>query len=456
MRKFAVCSLLALLALCFVGGARPFPKKKHKHKHKAEQAADSTQTTMSAEPPPLTKHERKMLKKKEKHERKLKRRQEKYASHHRSKAPVVKKRQAFVYPATVMRSKYRIDVLADMYLDEIKGDKIPEKAQTGFTFYEGINIAADSLKKAGYNIDIYVHDVSSALEAPDKLISDHLLDSSDLIIAAVMYHDLPALSEYAKAKGINFISALSASDGGVRNDPFFTMIQPSLRTHCEWINADIARKFPGMRVSLLYKDNSEGDMAAYNAFINDDSDRLTYHTLLCNSLPVKDSLNRLFDSTRPNVVIVSVLETNAADSILREITNDFPGTHFEVYGMPSWNTIPGLYKDDAYPNLSVYVPAPFNIDRNSPLAKYVSNCFRKQYGSHTPEMTYRGAETMFWYANLLKQYGTIFNNNYSDNSAAPFTHFDVRPKWDKDGGILYQENTHVFMTRYEGGVSRTE
>ena len=453
-RKLLLFCLLSVLTIHFCHNAIAFPLVKKKHKHKKEQTTD--------QPAPLTRHERKELKKKEKQERKKekserkkKRRDERYASHHKSVA-VVKKRQEFVYPPTVMKPRYRIDVLAQMYLDEIKNDKIPEKGQAGLAFYEGLNIAADSLKRAGYSVDIYVHDVASAAENAEQLISKNILDSSDLIVAAVVSHDIDVLAEYAKAKHINFVSTLSASDGGVRNDQFFTMIQPSLKTHCEWINADIARKFPGMKVGLLYRTATQPDADAYGYITGDDSDRLSFGKLCCNTIPGKDSLSRLFDSTRPNVVLISVLDPMAADSILKELSRDFPATHFEVYGMPSWGNIPNLRKDDAFPNLSINITTPFNIDRSGILGHYIATTFHRDYGGTAPELAYRGFETMYWYAGLLRQYGTIFNNNYSDNAAAPFTHFEVKPRWDKDGQVMYLENAHVFLTRYEGGAYKTE
>ncbi len=151
----------------------------------------------------------------------------------------VKKKNTVTYPKSTLKPMYRIDVLMPMYLDElVKGgsvtfqDKLPEKAMPGMSFYEGINIAADSLKKAGFNIDIYIHDIISASESPELLVSQGKLDSSDLIIGAVLSKDIPVLALYANNRHINFVSALSASDGGVKNSPYLTLVQPSLKSHC--------------------------------------------------------------------------------------------------------------------------------------------------------------------------------------------------------------------------------
>ncbi len=373
----------------------------------------------------------------------------------------VKKLTGFKYPPATTKTRYRIDVLASMYLDELvkqgaATDKIPEKALPGISFYEGLTLAADSLKKAGFSIDIYVHDISSAAESADALVGKGMLDSADLIIGAIPSHDVPVIANYAKNRKINFISTLSPSDGGVRSNKYFTLIQPSLKTHCEWILDDVTKKFPGMKISLLYRNVSEPDEHAFKYLTEDPDVSVQFRQLQCNILPDKASLSLVFDSAKPNVVIISLLDAAAADSLLKKLPQDFPSTHFEVYGMPSWGAISDLHKETAFPNLTVNVTEPFNIDAASPMGKYVMSTYKRNYGGKATEFVYRGFETMFWYANLLKQYGTIFNPMYRDNSTAPFTKFEIRPRRDREGHILYNENIHIYISRYEGGVSKTE
>ena len=464
-RKFIIAFILALLALSFAGtvGADTSKKKHKKHRRTAAQANDST-----AAPEKLTrKEERKKHRadrKKQKQERRQERHREKHeavTNEHKQNQPAGNKPTAFKYPATVMKPRYRIDVLASMYLDELVKsgsatfkDKIPDKALPGVSFYEGISIAADTLKKAGFNIDIYIHDIASASESPEMLISKGIIDSADLIIGAAPAKDVLILADYAKKKKINFISALSPSDGGVKGNKYFTMLQPTLKSHCDWIVDDITKKFPGMKVSLLFRTATEADN---NAYLDITSDvRINFRQYLCNTLPGKQELAAIFDTTRPNIIIVPVLDAAYADSLLKELSRDFPATHFEVYGMPTWGSIADLRKDDAFPNLSINVTTSFSADNSSPATRYLLHSYKDAYGGKASEYIFHGYEAMFWFADLLKKYGTFFNLNYNDNSAAPFTRFDVKPQWDNEGHILYNENRHILLSKYEGGLYRTE
>jgi hypothetical protein len=181
-----------------------------------------------------------------------------------------------------------------------------------------------------------------------------------------------------------------------------------------------------------------------------------YREVKCDSLPDKETLAAVFDTTKPNIVIIPVLDAKYADSLLTVLSHDFPSTHFEVYGMPTWSSISDLRKEHALPNLSINITVPFHVNASSVPGKYVTRAYKKDYGDKVSEMVYRGYETMFWYANLLKRYGTIFNVKYEDNTTAPFTSFEMKPQTDKNGSILFYENKHVFLTKYEAGINKTE
>lgn len=366
------------------------------------------------------------------------------------KVPVAKKKYIVEYPQTTIKSRYRIDVLVQMYLDDlVKGgnvtykDRIPDKAKPGMAFYQGINMAADSLKKAGFKIDIYIHDIASAAEASNELVAKGILDSSDLIIGAVPVTDIPVLADLAGSKHINFVSTLCAVDGNVKNNAYFTMLQPSLKAHCEWIANTVVNRSAGKNILLLYRKTVEADSLAWKDIVNTDTfHKAEIQKISCKTLPTPEKLAAHIDTGKTNIVVMPILDNVYTDSILKLLATTFPSTHFDVYGMPTWNVMSAA-KKKAMSNVSIYLTVPFRCNPASPTAKYIARTFKKDYGGKPTEMVYRGYETMFWYANLLKQYGTIFNEHYADNAFAPFTNFEVKPQWDKDGNLLYNENVHV-------------
>jgi hypothetical protein len=380
------------------------------------------------------------------------------------KASSSRKKQEVYYAPSKFKKRYCVSVIVPLFLDElVRGEsvtfkeKVPDKAVPGLAFYQGVKMAADSLQAGGAMMDINIFDAGSFSESPDMLIEKRRLDSTDLIIGAVEQHDIPSLASYAKKKKINFVSALTNYDGWVKDNQYFTMLQPSVKSHCEFIIDDLSAKYAGQNVTLLYRTASLADDNAALYILNDLYSDVTFRKLLCNSLPDKEMLAGVFDTTRPNILAVSILDPFFADSILQALASNFPNTHFEVYGMPGWNEIPNLKRAGTYGNLTVNVPYPFNFDnKDSALISYIERKYEKEFGGKPSEMVWRGYETMFWYGYLLQEYGTIFNSDYKDISGAPFTKFRIKPRWDRNGSLLYLENKNIYMSVYQGGVYRTK
>ncbi len=369
--------------------------------------------------------------------------------------PVVKKKENIQdYPASVKKDRYRVDVFAQLYLDELVRDgkpvfkgRIPEKAIQGLDFYEGLKLAADTLSNFGYSIDLYVHDITNPAEKPEALIAARKLENTDLVIGAVNAPYIPALANFAAKKKVNFVSALSPTDAGVRNNPYFILLQPSLQTHCQELVAAFNKKHKNKTPILLYRTNVSVDSNAYGYLDIKDGDA---KKVLCNTMPSKAKLQPLLDSTKVNLLIVSILDNDVAEKLLYQLNEWFPQYDFEVYGMPSWKSMNSLRKPDAYPHVVVYITSPFYFDLSTGSGQAVAYGYKKDVGSNKPgEMVFRGYETLYWYGYLLNKYGNIFNDKLKDNTAAPFTRFDIKANKDRENNIDYHENTHLYLYRYQ-------
>ena len=371
-------------------------------------------------------------------------------------AKPVKKKRELVYPATEKKARYRVDIFAPLYLGELVKDdkvtfkgKLPAKALQGLEFYEGIKLAADTLSSFGFDVDVYVHDVTDSTGSPQELINRGGLDSTHLIIGSVPTQYVRPLASFAKKHTVNFISALSPSDADITDNPYFTLLQPTLQSHCEFIVTNIKNKYPGKKPLLLYRTTVPAEQNAFNYVLNANND---VKQLPVNALPTAAQLKPLFDSNGVNIVVVTILDNAYAESLLKLLAGSFPTYKFDVYGMPSWTTISSLKKPGVFTNMAVFITTPFNFDATTMAGQSLANIYKKEYGGMKPgEMVFRGYETMYWYTYLLNKYGTIFNENLGDNGIAPFTRFNIKPKWDKDDNFLYNENQNVYLYRYLDG-----
>ena len=363
------------------------------------------------------------------------------------------KKQTIAYPKTAVKARYRIDVLASVYLDEIAKVhgphgvmKIPPKAVPGLGFYQGVRLAHDSLRKSGAAIDLYLHDIASRRECIDSLLNREKLDSSDLVIAALAPADLPRIASYCQKHQINCVSALSPADGGIRGNKFLTIAQPVLRTHCEFLVNYMANYFADRKVLWLYRNNNTADANAYG-YLNTATEG-TIQKLICNSLPKPEELRRFIGAAPEQTVLIPVIDVVFADSLLRQLNATFPNTRFDVVGMPSWSGLNLQKRAPDYPGMSFYVPAPFQFDPSSPAVRNCEKKYKSAFSGTADEYVFRGYETVLWYSQLLSSFGTIFNNDYLDGGEALFTLFHVQPSYDSHGQFLYDENKNIYMLHY--------
>ncbi len=369
-------------------------------------------------------------------------------------------RAARSYPASEFKERYRVAVLLPLYLDELVQDNkvtfkgnVPAKAMAGSHYYQGIEMAADSLRRSGVKMDLFIHDITAADGSPEQLVGDGKLDSVDLIIGAVEQLDIPVLAELAQRRHINFVSVLSTYDGGVKGNPYFTMLLPSVRTHCEQLTDELSGLYESKKVVMLYRTTSLADENAALYLLNDTYSKVRYRKLLCNTPPSRKDLLKVIDTTKPNVVVVPIHSPTLADSLLHALTFEFPTTHFEVYGMPTWSGIHDLNRPGSHSNLAVHVTSAFYAGSpDGPLLNSLAKRYTKEFGGEGDETMLQGYEAMLWYGTLLRQYGTIFNDHYKDAPAAPFTRFRIKPR--KDGSnVQYFENRNVYHFIFQGGVS---
>jgi len=373
-----------------------------------------------------------------------------------AETPAKKKRRTLEYPASKIKSRYRVDVLLPLYLDElvknnkpVYKDKLPEKAITGTAFYEGVKLAADSLSALGYNVDLFIHDITENGFAPDELVKGNVLEETDLIIGVLQSPQIPTLANFAKQKNINLISVLSPADADVKDNLFFTMLQPTLEKHCEKLKEYAFKKHSDQNLLLFYRNSNATDSSAAGHILS--GNEQTFRKFLLNKPMQKGQVERLLDSTLTNVIFMPLVDNGFAESVLQQLSSWFPRYQFEVYGMPSWKFIANLRKADAYPNIGVNFTSPFYYDFTTGIAQVVASNHKKQFGGKISEMVLRGYEVLYWYTYLLQKYGTVYNTKQSDNAAAAFTKFEVKPQWNKQQELLYNENEHLFLYRYQSG-----
>ena len=205
--------------------------------------------------------------------------------------------------------KQKIAVFAPLYLDSAfdatntyRYDKtFPKFLNPGLEFYEGIQLALDSLSKENAQLEVFVFDTRSSKTLLEEQLN--ALDSVGLIIGHANAQENWVLASEALIRKVPYINVNLPNDGGVTNNPYFVMLNPSLKTHVEAVYRYLQRSYSTTPITVLRKKGQLEDLI--KNYIEDFSKSTASIPLKLKYVDLPDSFSvkqflPLLDSNRQN------------------------------------------------------------------------------------------------------------------------------------------------------------
>jgi len=356
----------------------------------------------------------------------------------------------------VKRNSYNIALFAPLYLDsvfaastEIPGRTMPRYILPGLEFYEGAQLALDTLQQQGYNLKVNVYDNKAKNNNVPALIRNKTIDATDLIIGAVSNPELKELSDFAKEKEINMVSATYPNDGGINNNPFLFISNSTLKSHCEALQNYVQDAFATKNI-LLFRRNTpfEARMAAdfkaaYEKMESNKKSRI--REVIWNEGTTDAEISKFLLTDRPNICLVTALDEIGAKAILRKLNVQTATYPVHVFGMPTWDIM--KFKEPELKGLQVYYSTPYFNEKTDPFSRYITDYFKRVYKARPSDMAFKGFEMTYYFVKKLAEKGVYFNADVNDPSNKVFTQFNFQPVYLKEGENTpsYFENKNIYI-----------
>jgi ABC-type branched-subunit amino acid transport system substrate-binding protein len=370
-----------------------------------------------------------------------------------------KKDQAmyFSYPEPEIKDRYRIAVLTPLYLDSVDLDRnlarLPKFMMPGIDFYQGIRIAADTLKNQGQKFNLYIYDSKASYQSVQKLISSGKMDSMDLIIGNASVSDLGLLADFAKKKKINFVSAVSPSDANQTANPYFTILQPRLVSHIEKMHAHINRKYADNNVIFISR-KTAGPNNALQYFkgdpVNNLPGRFSEYEMKTDELMLEDIIPKI-DSNYNTCIVLGILDAGLTYKTLKKLTTIARRFRLKVYCMPTAEAIKSLGKADEFPGMPVFYTTSYIIDKITPSSMYIGREYKRRMGTAPSDIVFKGFESLYFFSKMMHKHGVPFNDHISDNAYSFITPYKIMPVMEKKS-INYFENKFLYLVKYDNGI----
>lgn len=373
--------------------------------------------------------------------------------------------KSFAQPDTLATKRHKIAVFIPLYLDEAFDSTgkyafdfktFPKQSLPGIEFYQGVQLALDTLQKEGIPLDVYIFDSKSAKEPVTQILATPLFDSIQLIIGAVGNPEMKLIADVAAIKNIPFISATYPNDAGVTGNPFLVILNATLKTHVEGLYRYVQRNYPVAPVIVFTKKGVQEERI--RTYITDYSKsnggvplKIKYINL--DEGITRDSLASLLDTAVKTVCIAGTLDDFYGKGLatnLAALSATYPCV---LFGMPNWENWKELEKKN-FNQLEVIYPTSFYTDRKDKVSNKI-NEYYKPIQSRPTDQVFKGYETIYHFSKLLHQYDIEFVTHKSDKQFIIFTPFDLQPVFVKKTGVPdYFENKKIFFVRrYKGETS---
>jgi hypothetical protein len=358
-------------------------------------------------------------------------------------------------------SHLRIAVLAPLYLDSAFDDydyklgnlNIPKYFLPGLEFYNGVMMALDSLQKEGADLEMWVYDTKKKDQSADSLVKEIALLHFSLIIASFSNTaEQKIFSEFSLTNNIPLISATYPNDAYVKGNPFFVMINSSLKTHVENIYTFVQRNYPVAKYIFITRNGSlEEKIQKMFAECRKKTYTLNYKTIELTDDLNYNQILPLLDSTKVNVIICGSANETFGTNLLKAIDQSatFPLT---VVGMPTWD---GLKELSALENenLDIIYSTPYNYPKSNKTIETLTSEYKTKFNGRPADMFFKGYEIMYRFSRLLGKYHNEVLNNLADTSFRISNNFMFQPvKQDSSSPVPdYIENKKIYFIHLSMG-----
>ena len=347
-----------------------------------------------------------------------------------------------------------IAILLPLYIDsafnadnyKLGNGGIPRYMLPALDFYQGMMLAVDSLNKEKISLNIHIHDTKSLGVGTDSLLTSDTLQSMNLLMALFNNrNEVKPVAGFAKDNEIPLLSYTFPNDGGVTDNRYLVLINPTLKTHLEAIFKYLQRNHPVQTIYLYKRKGPTEDLIRQileELNSKTPATKLNFKIIeLADNFTAEEATLSL-DSTRENLVICGSLQEEFAFNLTKTLgtAKNYRQT---IVGMPTWET-----GRDLSQNAEILYTTHFQTQRNEKAANRIAVAYQKKLSGRANDMVYKGFEAMYRFGKILVQYPNEFLQQLSNKSFNLLNDFDIKLVNTPAG---YLENKKIYFVRkYQG------
>ena len=282
-------------------------------------------------------------------------------------------------------------------------------------FYEGMLLAADTLRRLGHSADLAVYDVGHSLWRMQKVLSDNDFSTVTHVVAYANADQVDTLSDWAREHQVKLVMPFSSRIAQTASNPYMIQVNPPHALTYEALLAQDTALLSGKNILLLRNYNEESDERSqlFRSFRQKlISHGISFHELVeyQDDEHFQDTLAFYLKNHAENLVVPapsSLTDANRVIGMVAAAKNQHNSSCVvSMYGYPEWlalnkNTLPVLHSLNTTLYANYY--ADFEREDLRRFQVLYSRCFGKDLLNTIPRYGLMGYDLLLWMAGGFSQ-----------------------------------------------------
>jgi LysM repeat protein len=323
-------------------------------------------------------------------------------------------------------------------------------------FYEGMLLAADSLRKQGYSSEFFVYDIGVRSDKLKNLLqnNEETLKNVHLIIGGISNEQIKIIADFALENKVKYVIPFTQKNDEVLNNAYIFQIN----TPKEYLYANAAyagaNLFSGHNIIFLDTKDADPQTEFINKFKKELKEKNTsFRDAVFDANNFKTDMTEWLSTNKPNMIVPLSSSLEALmkiKTILRNISDAKPEYNITLFGYPIWQTL-NYTKEclDDFHALNTCIYSLFYADNMNQGVQTFYDDYKRWFSKNPmpffPKYAMLGFDTGMFFLQAINKYGVNFENSVAAmkyKSVQTGFHFERVNNW---GGFI---NTNIYMVHF--------
>ncbi len=304
-----------------------------------------------------------------------------------------------------------------------KNGETESKSIRALEFYEGVQMAYDSLRRENINLFISVFDSKDSDSVLQTLLIKEELLKADLIIGPMAGAELRTMSAFAQNYKKTIISPLNPKEISAEDNPYFIQFSPTARMQARNIlkyleTAPFRRSknivLVGTREDSLAMEQFQEE---YGIYRRDPNQRVNQYMSVEGKFS-SDAFRAQIKRGQTNIIVVlsnrenfvTNLTSHLHQSIGWQVGEVSTQEDYILFGQSQWKYFEGVNAEQ-FESTRLHLVTDCFADLKEPNIVRFKEAYFAKYGMPPREFAYIGFDLMLYFGRMLKKYGTDFRNH---------------------------------------------